>query len=61
MTLQEFIKTIEEEKLELWLNAILPKDGISLYLNAKEFQEPKRQRTSIDPNTHNLPDDIYND
>jgi hypothetical protein len=36
------------------------KDKIMLYLNAKEYQEPKRQRTSINENDNELPDDIYN-
>jgi hypothetical protein len=37
-----------------------PKDRVMLYLNAKEYQEPKRQRSSINSNDNELPDDIYN-
>ena len=60
MTLDEFIESIEgmlEEDIQL----LTPKERIAAWLNAKEFQKPKMQRTSINPNDSRLPDDIYND
>jgi len=68
--LNEFIEFMEgplpghdPESLYLLEQSFLkcsPKDRIALYLNAKEYQEPKRQRTSINENDNELPDDIYN-
>jgi len=56
--LDEFIDYMEKD-LESYFDALLPKDKIAMYLNAKEYQRPKRQRTSIDPNDSELPEDIY--
>ena len=60
MTLDEFIKTIED-MLEEDIKLLTPKDRIAAWLNAKEFQKAKMQRTSINPNDSKLPDDIYHD
>jgi hypothetical protein len=56
--LDEFIEYMERD-LESIFDTLSPKDKIAMYLNAKEFQKPKRQRTSIDPNDSQLPEDIY--
>jgi hypothetical protein len=56
--LDEFIEYMERD-LESVFDTLSPKDKIAMYLNAKEFQKPKRQRTSIDPNDSQLPEDIY--
>ena len=60
MTLDEFIESIES-MLEEDIQLLTPKDRIAAWLNAKEFQKAKMQRTSINPNDSKLPDDIYHD
>ena len=60
MTLDEFIESIES-MLEEDIQLLTPKDRIAAWLNAKEFQKAKLQRTSINPNDSKLPDDIYHD
>jgi len=52
--LDELIEYMERD-LESVFDTLSPKDKIAMYLNAKEFQKPKRQRTSIDPNDSQLP------
>ena len=61
MKLEEALQLYEDEYLEADILALSPKDRLYWYTNAKEFQKPKRQRTSIDPNDNQLPDDIYPD
>ena len=53
----EYLESRSKEDLEL----LSPKDRLWYYSNIKEFQTPKRQRTSIDQNDNKLPDDIYTD
>ena len=61
MTLEEAIELYENDYLETDLQTMQPKDRLSWYTNAKEFQRAKMQRTSINPNDQKLPDDIYTD
>ena len=60
MKLDEAIQLLEE-MLEDDIKALTPKDRVNIYFAAKEYQEPKRQRTSIDHNDNKIPDDIYTD
>ena len=53
----EYLEQRSQEDLEL----LSPKDRLWYYANIKEFQTPKRQRTSINQNDSELPDDIYTD
>ena len=53
----EYLESRSKEDLEL----LSPKDRLWYYSNIKEFQPPKRQRTSINQNDSQLPDDIYTD
>ena len=52
MTLEQFIQTIEEDLLEEALEKISksPKDLITIYLNAKEYQRAKLMRSNFIPN-----------
>ena len=58
MTLDE-AKEYLEETLKEDIQLLSPRDRVTLYFNMMEFFTPKRQRTSIDPNIQNIPDDIY--
>lgn len=56
----EEAKEFLEEKLEADLLAMLPKDRVALYFGqVLEYFQPKRQRTSINENDSELPEDIY--
>ena len=53
MSLEEFIETIEEDYLQEALEKLTksPKDLISVYLNAKEYQRAKLMRSNFIPNS----------
>ena len=60
MNLEELRQDYIDNKLQEDWNILAPKERIALYLGQmEEYFTPKRQRTSIDPNDNQLPDDIY--
>ena len=61
MTLEELRQDyIDNQMLDDW-QALSPKERIALYLGQmEEYFTPKRQRTSINQNDKDLPDDIFN-
>ena len=60
MTVNELIKEYSENDLEADWKGLTPKERIALYFGqVLEFEIPKRQRTSINQNDNELPNDIY--
>ena len=60
MTLEELRKDYIENTLEEDWKSLSPKERVALFLGQmEEFFEPKRQRTSINQNDNELPQDIY--
>jgi hypothetical protein len=56
----EEAKQYFEDRLEEDLELLSPKDRVALYFGqVLEYFQPKRQRTSINDNDKELPDDIY--
>ena len=57
----EEVRDYLEEMLPEDLKVLTPKDRVYLYFDkVLEFFMPKRQRTSINQNDNELPNDIYN-
>ena len=56
MTLEEFISKIEDEYLEEALESLKrnPKDMVTVYLGAKEFQRAKLMRSNFIPEDDGL-------
>ena len=51
-----------ENNMEEDLKTLSPRDRVNLYFGqVLEYFIPKRQRTSINQNDNELPNDIYND
>ena len=62
MNLEELRQDYIDNKLQEDWDSLAPKERIALYLGQmEEYFTPKRQRTSIDPNDNQLPNDIYTD
>lgn len=60
MTAEEARELIENEYLEEDIKSMSPKERTFLYFSQiLEYFQPKRQRTSINQNDSELPEDIY--
>jgi len=56
MTITEAIKLMEERHLEKCINLLAvkqPKELLSFFINLKEFEQPRIQRTTFEPSTDN--------
>ena len=49
MTLEEFIKELEDNHIQEDIESLSPKDRISIWLSAKEFQRAKLMRGNAVP------------
>ena len=52
MDIDGLVKEIEEKRLKKALDGLTDKDLITVYLNVKEYQRAKLQRTTAAPYTH---------
>lgn len=58
----EEARDLLESMVEEDIKSLSPKDRVFLYFSqVLEYFQPKRQRTSINQNDNELPNDIYND
>jgi hypothetical protein len=62
MTLEELRQDYIDNRLKDDWDMLSPKERIGLFLGQmEEYFTPKRQRTSINQNDGELPDDFYHD
>jgi len=62
MNLEELRNQYIDEKLQNDWDSLSPKERIALFLGQmEEYFTPKRQRTSINQNDQELPNDFYNE